>query len=209
MDLTYISVDVEASGPSPGAYSLLSLGACVVTDPDQWFYAELQPDRDGVDESSVAVSGLSPQRLRVTGRPPAEALAEFVGWVDEVAGGSRPVLVALNAPFDWMFVADALQRHVGRNPFGHSAIDMKALFMGVAGAPWDATSLRHMADRYDLEVALPHHARDDAVVQARVFRAILEELDTRRRHEHRVGDAPGDPSRGNTDSRPGKEHDDG
>jgi uncharacterized OsmC-like protein len=30
-DKTYISVDVETSGPTPGDYSLLSIGACLVT----------------------------------------------------------------------------------------------------------------------------------------------------------------------------------
>ncbi|MGL1984483.1 3'-5' exonuclease, partial [Escherichia coli] len=28
----FISVDIEASGPVPGKYSLLSIGACLVSD---------------------------------------------------------------------------------------------------------------------------------------------------------------------------------
>jgi hypothetical protein len=31
----FVSVDVEASGPIPGEYSLLSIGACHVDKPDQ------------------------------------------------------------------------------------------------------------------------------------------------------------------------------
>lgn len=38
----YISVDIEASGPIPGEYSLLSIGACVVNQTSQTFYAELK-----------------------------------------------------------------------------------------------------------------------------------------------------------------------
>ena len=38
-----ISVDVEASGPSPSTGSLLSIGACLVDDLDVAFYRELQP----------------------------------------------------------------------------------------------------------------------------------------------------------------------
>jgi ribonuclease T len=156
------------------------------------------------------VRGPPPDRLRTTARPPAEALADFVTWVEEVAVGTRPVLVALNAPFDWMFVADALQRHVGRNPFGHSALDMKALFMGVAGVPWAATSLRHMAVRYDLDVTLPHHALEDAVVQARVFRAILEELAARTARGARPGPGGDHDGQGSAGSRStGEEHDRG
>ena len=37
---TYISVDVEAAGPIPGAYSLLAIGACVVGNINKTFYIE-------------------------------------------------------------------------------------------------------------------------------------------------------------------------
>lgn len=176
MDPTWISVDVEASGPSPAEYAMMSLGACLVDDPDTSFYVELRPDRSGADPAAVAVSGLSLERLALEGTPPAEAMAAFATWIEDVTPTTRPVMVALNAPFDWMFVADCLHRHVGRNPFGHSALDMKALFMGVARVPWRATSLRHMAARYDLDITLPHHALEDARLQAEVFRAIMAEL---------------------------------
>ena len=36
-----ISVDVETSGPSPTTGSLLSVGACLVDDPERAFYREL------------------------------------------------------------------------------------------------------------------------------------------------------------------------
>jgi len=42
-DVKYIAVDVEASGPTPARYSILSLGACVVGDTQKRFYRELQP----------------------------------------------------------------------------------------------------------------------------------------------------------------------
>ena len=38
-----ISVDVETAGPNPSQYSLLSIGACLVDEPDQKFYIELTP----------------------------------------------------------------------------------------------------------------------------------------------------------------------
>lgn len=175
MAVRFVSIDVETSGPSPAQYSLLAIGACLVADPTRTFYVELQPDRDGVDDEALRVSGLSLDRLAKDGIPAGEAIGRFAAWVDTIGAGARPVFVALNAPFDWMFVADYLHRYVGRNPFGHSALDMKALYMGVAGVPWSETSLGHMAARYGMEVALPHHALEDAVLQAVVFRRILEE----------------------------------
>lgn len=172
----YISVDIETAGPTPAEHSLLALGACTVAEPIRTFYVELIPDRSAVDEKALAVSGLSLDRLSVEGTVAGDAVNEFARWVDNVTPqGDRPVFVALNAPFDWMFVADYLHRYAGRNPFGHSAIDLKALYMGVSGAPWRETSLSHMAARYDMDVTLPHHALEDATIQAEVFRRLLAE----------------------------------
>ncbi|MFC3677786.1 hypothetical protein [Ferrovibrio xuzhouensis] len=39
----FVSVDIETSGPVPAEYSLLSIGACAVTDIDNGFYCELKP----------------------------------------------------------------------------------------------------------------------------------------------------------------------
>lgn len=175
MTPAYVSVDVETSGPSPSRHSLLAIGACLVADPERTFYVELRPDGTDADPAAVAVSGLSLDRLAAEGEAPAAAMQAFAAWVADIAGGQRPVFVALNAPFDWMFVADYLHRYVGRNPFGHSALDVKALYMGVAGVPWSETTLSGMAARYELRVELPHRALEDAVIQAAVFRRILAE----------------------------------
>jgi len=39
----YIAVDVEADGPIPGPYSMLSLGMAVVGHSELRFYSELRP----------------------------------------------------------------------------------------------------------------------------------------------------------------------
>jgi DNA polymerase III epsilon subunit-like protein len=177
---TFFSVDVETSGPVPGIYSLLALGACRVDDPTVEFSAELRPEAAGADPDAIAVSGLSMDRLRAEGEPAAEAMRRFAAWVDiATPGGSRPVFVAFNAPFDWMFVAEALYRHVGRNPFGHAALDVKALAMGVFGLRWRDTSYASLAARVGVTDPLPHRAIDDARLQAEVFRRILAEMTSR------------------------------
>jgi hypothetical protein len=62
---------------------------------------------------------------------PGLAMRNFAEWVKAVTPpGSRPIFVGLNVAFDWMFVADYFYRYLGTNPFGHSALDIKALFMG-------------------------------------------------------------------------------
>ena len=41
---TWISVDVETSGPTPAAGSLLAIGACLVDRPEEGIELLVQPD---------------------------------------------------------------------------------------------------------------------------------------------------------------------
>ena len=59
-----------------------------------------------------------------------------------------PVFVSYNAPFDWMFVHDAFIRALGRNPFGHTALDIRAVYMGWSGRPWPEIRFEELARRY-------------------------------------------------------------
>ena len=54
-DEAYISVDVETAGPSPSQYSLLSIGACLVSRPEKSFYIELQPVNDKMLPEALAI----------------------------------------------------------------------------------------------------------------------------------------------------------
>lgn len=176
----YISVDVETSGPNPSDYDILSIGACRVDDREQGFYVELQPVTGKAIPGSLAISGLSLQTLAETGEPPAKAMAMFEAWLREVVPDTeRPVFVALNAPFDWMFVNDYFHHYLQRNPFGHSALDIKAFYMGFAGVHWAQTSMRAFGARYLGGRKLTHNALQDARDQAEVFAHILEEVRAR------------------------------
>jgi len=172
----YISVDVETAGPSPSQYSMLSIGACMVCDPRCTFYVEMQPVNDNFLPAALSISGLSMEKLAENGLAPAEAMARFEVWAKEqVPEMQRPIFVAFNAPFDWMFVNDYFHRYIGQNPFGHSAIDIKAFFMGMAGVSWEESAMRHIVTRYSNTRKLTHHALQDAVDQARLFQNMLRE----------------------------------
>lgn len=173
---TFISVDVETAGPTPENHALLSIGACLVEDPTLGFYIELQPDRPGFSPEALAVHGLSLDTLRESGIPPAEAMQALKDWVQHVTPpGSRPVFVAFNAPFDWMFVNIYFHRYLGANPFGHSALDIKAYFMGMQGGSWSQTSMNHISAHLLRETHLSHNALSDAQDQAQIFRRMLEQ----------------------------------
>ena len=172
----YIVIDVEASGPTPSLYALLSIGACTLEEPRHTFYVELQPDKDAFVPGAMAVSGLSLDRLAAEGLPPARAMEEFAGWLDDVVPeGALPVFTAFNAPFDWMFVNDYFHRYLGYNPFGHAALDMKAYYMGLHGVAWGETSLKEISQRHAGQRELTHHALSDAIDEAEVLEDMFAE----------------------------------
>ena len=170
---TFISVDVETSGPTPAQYSLLSIGACLVDDPAHTFYVELRPLSPAATEEAMQIHGLDMERLQREGVDPAEAMARFEAWLRaEVPADQLPVFVGFNAAFDWMFVADYFQRFLGRNPFGHTALDIKSYALGIHGGSWADTTRRALARRYPDHAHLTHHAVQDAHDQAALFRRL-------------------------------------
>jgi ribonuclease T len=177
-DLTsLISVDVEAAGPIPSQYALLSIGACTLTHPRETFYVELIPDQEKTDPGALSVHGLNMQTLMKEGLPPAQALGRFVTWLeDAIPSGQKPIMLAFNAPFDWMFIHEYFIRYLGHNPFGHSAVDIKAVYLGASGKSWQETSGAHLHQRYIHGKPLSHNALDDAIDQAVIFEGILKEF---------------------------------
>lgn len=171
---TFISVDVEATGPYPARYSLLSIGAALVRDPQQGFYVELKPAKTEVVESALRVTQLSIEKLIDEGVEPVRAMRDFADWIHRVApAGQRPLMVAFNAPYDWGFINHYFLEYVGENPFGHSAIDIKAFYMGLIGCAWEETSMLYLSPRFLKGQQLPHDALEDARLQADLFRKLL------------------------------------
>lgn len=175
----YISVDVETSGPNPSRYSLLAIGACTLSEPPKTFYIELKPISQCATREAMAIHGLSLQHLEKKGIEPKNAMAQFASWIREVIPhGKSPIFVAFNAPFDWMFINDYFHRYLGYNPFGHTALDIKALYMGLHGVSWHETTMKMLAPRYLIKQSLHHHALQDALDQALLFRKLLYEIGT-------------------------------
>jgi DNA polymerase III epsilon subunit-like protein len=170
----YVCVDVETAGPIPADYSLLSIGACTVFEPQRTFYIELKPINEYLTEEAAAVHHFSIQQLMKEGVAPEEALIRFEAWLlKDAAPGRPPLFVAFNAAFDWMFINYYFFHYLGRNPFGHTAIDIKAFYMGKAGVPWSQTSWRYIDPINQPKLELTHHALQDALDQAELFRKLL------------------------------------
>ena len=167
-----VSVDVETSGPIPGEYSLLTIGACTI-DGDDVFSCELKPLNDNADPKAMEVVGLSLENLRRTGLPPLRAMRRFSGWLDGLRiGAYSPIFVGLNAPFDWSFVNYYFHRFMGGNPFGYTALDIKAYYMGVTGCRWTEATSTAMSKALRPRNVPDHDALHDALFQAELYRLI-------------------------------------
>lgn len=169
-DEAYVSVDIEAAGPIPGEYSMLSLGACLVTTPEVTFYTEFKPMNKHFVPAALKVGGLTLEQLATTGHPPAEAMRDFNNWIREAANNQTPVFVGFNASFDWAFVNWYFHVFLGKNPFGIGALDIKAYYMGLAGCRWRETTSSQLPQQFQPT----HNALDDAIAQAQIFRKLLE-----------------------------------
>lgn len=170
----YISVDIEASGPIPGTYSMLSLGAALVADPDVSFYVELKPISKEAVPEALEVSGFDLEELERSGTVPEEAMRRFSAWIEEVVQGRKAVLVGFNASFDWAFVNWYFHMYLGENPFGIGALDIKAYYMGLAGCAWGETTSSQLPEQLKPPSEASHHALDDAQHQGEIFARLLD-----------------------------------
>jgi 3' exoribonuclease, RNase T-like len=181
MDDIYISADVEADGPIPGRYSMLSFGLAVAarfdgavfapTEPGtQTFYRELKPISDEVNFAALRASGLDRDKLRETGSEPNEAMRAAAEWVAAQAGPARPVLVGYPVVFDWMFLHWYFVSFAGESPFGFSgALDMKTIYQQKARVTLDRSGREDLPHQLQSAHAHTHNALDDAIEQADIF----------------------------------------
>lgn len=191
----YISVDVESSGRTPGRYSMLSIGACVVGDRSKTFYRELKPISDEYITGAMRVGcrgleciareseddprydpfgaefqpALVLARLRNRGVLPGTAMQRFDMWVRDVTAGFRPVLAASPTGFDAMFVHWYFDNfYDGENPFVFGGEDIGSVYKGFVrdmGASMSALSIPREGTH--------HNALDDAIHQAKEMEEIL------------------------------------
>jgi ribonuclease T len=178
-DEILISVDIEASGPTPSTGSLIAIGACLVEEPARAIYLELRP-LPGLpwSERAERVHRLSRANLGRDGLEPSAAMEQFEDWVADVSVGRRAVFVGWNAGYDWMFTADYFERFLGRNPFGIAPLDIKAYLMGRDRlSHWADTRRSVVAARYGEVEPLTHNALDDARQQAAFIRRLLQQDD--------------------------------
>jgi DNA polymerase III epsilon subunit-like protein len=170
----FISVDIEAAGPFPPTYSMLSLGAAVVANSQLTFYVEIKPVSDEFVPDAMKVVGRTLEDFARVGRDPKEAMTAFREWLQTVAKDHKPVFVGFNATFDWAFVNFYFHKYLGENPFGFGGLDIKSYYMGMTGCAWEDTRSSHIAKEFKSPSPHTHQALDDAIEQGEMFRRMQE-----------------------------------
>jgi hypothetical protein len=171
----YVSADLEADGPIPGVYSMISVGLSVVGDAGINFYSEVKPISDTWDPDALAVSGLDRDRLLREAPAAGEVMSRMREWLLGLPG--KPVLVLSPAAWDGMFLHWYFIRFLGENPLdvAGAAIDIRSYWMGMNNTTWLASRTKNIKASVGTLGVFPHthHALDDSIEQGEVFARIL------------------------------------
>ena len=152
--MSYFMVDVEADGPIPGDYSMISFGAVVVEPSLQkTFYGQIKPISEKWIPEALAVSGFSREETGEFGDP-EQVMRDFATWIAENSTG-RPMFISDNNGFDWGFINWYFHHFLGENPFGFSSSNLGSLYKGVVGDAFK--NFKHLR-----ETKHTHHPVDDA-----------------------------------------------
>lgn len=169
----YISVDIETTGPIPGEYDLISIGACLVGKPEENFSCLVKPQGGLVDDEALAVTGLSIDELNENGKNINLAIELFNNWLEsDQFKHKKIVFIGFNAAFDWSFINYAFIKHLGKNPFGFTALDIKSYYMGKYGTLWQETKSSKIDIKLKTKNKATHNALQDAIYQSEVFSII-------------------------------------
>ncbi|MGB1207115.1 MAG: 3'-5' exoribonuclease domain-containing protein [Chitinophagales bacterium] len=166
--MSYIMVDIEADGPIPSDFSMISLGAVVVDKQlNRTFYGQLKPISEKYVPAALQVSGFS-RAETLTFDEPKKVMLDFEKWIKENTQG-RPFFISDNNGFDWMFVCWYFHHFLGRNPFGFSSQNLGSLYKGLVADVFQ--NFKHLR-----VTKHTHHPVDDAKGNAEALWKMKKDL---------------------------------
>lgn len=166
--MSYFMVDVEADGPIPGDYSMISFGAVLVDEAlDRTFYGQMKPISEQFIPEALAVSGHSREET-LQFQDPEETMRQFADWIQAESQG-RPLFMSDNNGFDWMFICWYFHHFLGKNPFGYSSQNLGSMYKGLVKDTFQ--NFKHLR-----ETKHTHHPVDDARGNAEALWKMKNEL---------------------------------
>ena len=180
----YVSTDIEATGPIPGPYSMISLGSAVVDENEKvldTFYEKLLwLPGSTMHPSTKLFWDENPEAWEEVckeARLPSLVMTEYKKWLNRVQSKyGRPVFVAYPAGFDFTYVYWYLHYFTGNCPYSFSCLDIKTLAMAQMKSDFYSSVKRNMPERWLERSKNPHVALDDAISQGILFVRIMKEM---------------------------------
>lgn len=184
----FFSTDIEADGPIPGEYSMLSFASAVFDEKQKLSYEfsrnVLPLEGAKQDPDTMKFWARNPEAYAKTQEDqvdPWNAMRTYVTWVETVCDNHhpkiqyRPVFVAYPAGFDWTFMYWYMIKFAGRSPFSFTALDVKSYAMAKLGCQYRESAKRKFPEEW-FPKHLPHThvALDDAVEQGYLFLNMLK-----------------------------------
>lgn len=164
--MSYVMVDIEADGPIPGDYSMVSLGA-VIVEPGlaRSFHGELRPISERWVPEALRVSGHT-REATLAFEDPTIVMERFEAWI-LASCPERRVFISDNNGFDWQFINWYFHHFLGRNPFGFSSQNLGSLYKGLVKDTFQ--SFKHLR-----KTKHTHHPVDDARGNAEALLAMKD-----------------------------------
>ncbi len=157
-------IDIEADGPVPGLYSMVSFGAVLLDEKlETTFYGQLRPISDEWLPEALAISGHSREET-LTFEDPVVIMLEFKLWIEKYSKG-RPIFWADNNGFDFAFISYYFHAFQNSNPFGWGSQNINSLYKGIQNDMY--ASFKHLR-----KTKHTHHPVDDAKGNAEALLAM-------------------------------------
>lgn len=186
----YFSVDIEANGPIPGEFSMLSLGVVAYSStgkPISQWTKNFQP-LPGAKEDQDTMEWFQkhPAAFAHCLRDPQDpglAIKDLSSWIQDTSGiDHKPVAIASPVSFDATYLVWYFSKFLGHfGPFKLNYIDARSVTMGLCGGGYRYGKhrwIRKILQKHLKANPMPHCALTDAWEQGDAFFEILKAAET-------------------------------
>jgi hypothetical protein len=171
----YVSLDVEADGPCPGLFSMLSFGMAAFTIDKELVGTlsrnlEQLPDAQTDERTMTWWATPDNQGAYAKSREnlvsPASAMYDCRAWLAEMRRFGKPIICGAPSGFDFTFLYYYFQRELGETPVGFASLDLRSYAAAVLKKQYRHVGKRqYPADWIDEGLPHTHVALDDAIEQ--------------------------------------------
>lgn len=178
----YSMIDVEADGPIPGPYSMLSFG-CATYDIDKNLLGTFTRNLDLLTNATqhsetmefwnrTETNKKAYAATRIDTVRQMSAMKDFADHLNDLPG--TPIFAGYPAVYDFKWIDYYFHMFYGNNPFGFSrAVDVKSFAWSLIGGKLQHCTKRNMPKEWFDEFPHTHVALEDSIEQGALWINIL------------------------------------